>query len=306
MEAGAVVEERRASLWFTVRGAGPLVAVGWLAFVAVSMAATVLFADVLGPAGPLVGILAAGWGLARTQPLPADAARRYHVDDGEVTVLGPGRLVRRLPWDRVLTVTQDAHALHLQGPGLRAALPLQPLFADDLWFAVLERVVPGVASGLWAKLEDDVVRLAPVTAPPLRALAWWAYVPALAAAPLAGVAALPIAAGLAVAERVVALVMRHAGTVTLHPGGIAFKEGRGQFIPWQRAQVTPTPRGIRIGIDDRAPGLVSLRVPNFWAAAAVIQLRAQVGPEAPSEVWFRLRLANGGLAVVGEFDAPGR
>ncbi len=296
-------EQRGQSLWFTVRGAGPLVVVGWLAFLAASVAATVLFADVLGPAGPLVGILAAGWGLARTQPLPADSACRYHVDDDEVTVLGPGRLVRRLPWDRVHTVTQDAHALHLQGPGVRAALPLQPLFADDMWFAVLERVVPGVASGLWARLEDDVVQLAPPTVPSLHALAWWAYAPALVAATLAGTAALPLAVGLALAERLVAFVMRHTHTVTLHPGGIAFKEGRGQFVPWQRAQVTPTPRGLRIGIDDRAPGLVSLRVPNFWAAAAVIQLRAQVGPEAPSEVWFRLRLANGGLAVVGEFEA---
>src|SRR5581483_1805715 len=108
----------------------------------------------------------------------------------------------------------------------------------------------------------------------------------------------------ACAERAAALALRACRTVTLHPGGIAFREGRGLFVPWERLRVTPTPRGLRIEHDGGGAGLIPLWLPNFWAAAAVIQLRAQVGPDCPAEVHFRLRLAGGGLAVVGEFDAP--
>jgi hypothetical protein len=280
------------------------VAVGWLAFLAAAAAAGAFAGGRLGAAGPVVVVAALGWAFARALPTPSECLRRYHLDDAEVTACAPRGRVRRLAWRRVRVVAQSPHALHLRGPGFAAALPLGPLFADDAWFAVLERIVPDLAGDLWTELESSIVRLRPEVEPTPRALAWWAYAPAAVAGLVAGPGGLALLLVLACAERVAALVLRAQRTVTLHPGGIAFREGRGLFVPWARAEVQPTPRGLRIGCEESGAGLVSIRLPNFWPAAAVIQLRAQVGPDCPAEVHFRLRLAGGGLAVVGEFDAP--
>lgn len=295
---------RERPLWLTIRGASPWVAVGWLAFLAAAAAAGVLAAGRLGAAGPVVAVAALGWALARALPSPLACLCRYHLDDVEVTAWAPRRGVRRLPWRRVRIVAQDHHALCLRGPGFAAALPLGALFTDDVWFAVLERVVPELAGDLWTQLEHGVVPLRPEIEPRTRALVWWAYAPAAVAGLVAGTPGLAVLLALAGAERAAALALRACRTVTLHPGGIAFREGRGLFVPWERLRVSPTPRGLRIEHDGGGAGLIPLRLPNFWAAAAVIQLRAQVGPDCPAEVHFRLRLAGGGLAVVGEFDAP--
>ncbi|HLK12435.1 MAG TPA: hypothetical protein VKW76_13745 [Candidatus Binatia bacterium] len=296
---------RERPLWFTTRGASPWVVVGWLALLVAAAGAGAVGAGPLGPAGPVLAVAAVGWALARALPAPPACLRRYHLDDAEVTAFAPRRGVRRLPWSQVRTVVQDRHALRLRGPGFAAALPLGPLFADDVWFAALERVVPDLAGDLWTRLEDGVVPLRPEIEPAARALGWWAYAPAALAALAGGVQGVAVLLAVALAERLAALALRAQRTVTLHPGGIAFREGRGLFVPWARAQVSPTPRGLRVECDEGGAGVVSIRVPNFWAAAAVIQLRAQVGPDCPAEVHFRLRLANGGLAVVGEFDAQG-
>ena len=40
-----------------------------------------------------------------------------------------------------------------------------------------------------------------------------------------------------------------------------------------------------------------------WAAAAVIELRAQLGPNYATDVNFRVRFEDGGIAVVGEVES---
>src|SRR5579871_2119556 len=143
---------RERPLWFTTRGASPWVVVGWLALLVAAAGAGAVGAGPLGPAGPAL-------------PAPPACLRRYHLDDAEVTAFAPRRGVRRLPWSQVRTVVQDRHALRLRGPGFAAALPLGPLFADDVWFAALERVVPDLAGDLWTRLEDGVVPLRPEIEP---------------------------------------------------------------------------------------------------------------------------------------------
>ncbi|MFN8544995.1 MAG: hypothetical protein U0807_12445 [Candidatus Binatia bacterium] len=289
-------------LWRTLRGASPWLAVGWLAWLALAAAGALLATPLIGPAGPVVVTLAAGWLLARRLPSPGACVHRFHLDDAEVTVLGPSRLVRRMGWGEIDTVTQEQETLSLGGPGLVAELPVGPVATPELWFHVLQRLVPPLAEELWEQLESGVIRLAPVPDPSTRSLAWWAYAPALAACGAAGLPGMVLLAAIGVAERLVVYGIRERRTVTIHPGGLAFREGRGLFVPWARATVTPQAAGLRVGLDDRVSGFVSSRIPNFWAVAAVVQLRAQIGPECPSRVHFRLRLANGGLAVVGEFD----
>ena len=68
-------------------------------------------------------------------------------------------------------------------------------------------------------------------------------------------------------------------------------------------QRVPVVGGLRLTVGGRCAGTIPSSAPNFWAAAAVIQLRAKLRDDKPSQVYFRLRYANGGLAVVGEIEA---
>src|SRR2546426_899811 len=81
---------------------------------------------------------------------PAEALRRYHLDEGEVIAMGPGRAVRRLAWSEVVTLTEARHALAVEGGGARVRLPL----AAPVRSALLARVAAGLAADLWALLDE--------------------------------------------------------------------------------------------------------------------------------------------------------
>jgi hypothetical protein len=64
----------------------------------------------------------------------------------------------------------------------------------------------------------------------------------------------------------------------------------------------PWPGGLRVVVPSRAAALVSHSLPNFWAAAAVIQLRALLGPACSADVYFRFHADGDELSVVGEVE----
>src|SRR5262249_58603678 len=90
---------------------------GWLAWLAAVATFAPLVAERIGLAGALLVVLGAGWVLARQVPAPIEWLKRYHLDDAEVTVLGPGERVRRLPWSAVENLTQEPRHLALRGGG---------------------------------------------------------------------------------------------------------------------------------------------------------------------------------------------
>jgi hypothetical protein len=292
-------------LWVTLRGAPVRLLAEWLLWTVAAIVVASSIDVVFGPAGAVVGILTGGWFLARQLSTPLDWLRRYHLDDVEVIALGPWRRVQRITWAQVEHVTQERHALVLAGSGRAVPLPLRPLLASAAWGPVLARVVPTLAADIWERLEAGAVRLVPHADPPIASLLWWAYVPAALAVattldPIAGV----IGLGLAVGERLGAWVVSHARTCVLQPGGIDVRGRRGRvFVPWAHALVTPAGDGLGVSVPGHDPGFVSTSAPSFWAAAAVIELRAQLGPNYLADVHFRVRFENGGIAVVGEVES---
>ncbi len=290
-------------LWLTLRGASPWVPLGWIAWTGTAAGLALLAVGVLGVAGPLIAVLAAGWVLARRLPAPDDCLYRYHLDAHELTVMGPARRVRRLAWNAVESIAEERDALRVVGGGVSAELPLAPLVERGALVPVLERVVPPVAAALWDTLDESLVRLVPDPAPASRGLAWWGYAPAALVCAVVGAPGLAVLGVLVAAERAVALVWARRQSITIHPAGVAFTGPGGFFAPWSHATVAAEPGGLRIGQRGHGSGLVSSRLPNFWAAAAVIQLRAQLGTDCPVRVHFRVRVESGALAVVGEIDA---
>ncbi|TMA39051.1 MAG: hypothetical protein E6J79_04640 [Deltaproteobacteria bacterium] len=293
------------ALWLTVPGARRRVALGWLSWLGLALCGGPLVVATLGPAGAAIALLAVGWLLARSLPAPVECFRHYHLDDSEVTAMGPGAKVRRLAWDRVETVTQRGRTLVLVGDGIRIAVPFRTLAETTLWSAALARVVPELATETWERLEDgEEVRLAPALEPAWGALAWWAWAPAaVAAVVVAGASALAVGAGLALAERAVALRVAHARRVRLDRAGIAVRAGRrGRVIPWSRVEVARVEHGISVTERDGTGTVIRAGLRNFWIALPVIELRATLAPHCPPRVTFRARCANGGLAVVGEVD----
>jgi len=293
------------SLWQTMRGAPRGLAVGWLGWTLASVGAAWAAMPTLGPAGSLVGILTVGWLLARRRPSPLDCLRRYHMDDVEIMALGPWRRIQRITWQQVDRVTQERHALVLAGAGRAVALPLAPLLATAAWGPVLARVVPALADEIWERLEAGVVRLVPPADPPLVNLLWWAYVPAALACVVAPQpVGLIVALGLAAGERLGAWLAGRARACVLQPAGIDLRGRRGRvFVPWTQALVTPAMDGLGVSVPGHDPGFVPTGAPSFWAAAAVIELRAQLGPNYAADVHFRVRFEDGGIAVVGEIDS---
>jgi hypothetical protein len=292
-------------LWVTLRGASARVVPQWVAWTAAAVVAASAIGGAFGPAGVVVGILTGGWCLARRRSSPLDWARRYHLDDVEVLALGPWRRVQRITWAQVEHVTQERHALVLSGAGRSVPLPLRALLATSAWGPVLARVVPALAAEIWERLEAGSIRLVPHVDPPTASLLWWAYVPAA----LAGLAsgspiALVLAAGLAAGERLGAWLAGRARATVLQPGGIDVRGRHGRvFVPWAHALVTPATDGLGVSVPGHDPGFVPTGAPSFWAAAAVIELRAQLGSNYAADVHFRVRFENGGIAVVGEVEA---
>jgi hypothetical protein len=292
-------------LWVTVPGATRAPLVAWMAWVAFAAFGVPLLAERLGPAGAAILVVGIGWILARRIPLPVERLRRYHLDDSEATVIGPGGRVLRLPWEAVERVTQGRLTLTLHGSGIRIAIPMLPLVGRGIWAPVLARVVPELAEDLWARLDEgEKVDLVPGLEPDSRALAWWAWGPAAAAAALGvGPLGLGIAAALALAERGVALARARIGTVTLQRAGVALRSGlRGVFVSWPRVEVMRAAYGLLVGPADGRCGRVRTTLPNYCAAAPVIELRAQLGTSHHAHVSFRARIAEGRLAVVGEVE----
>jgi hypothetical protein len=292
-------------LWVTLRGAPARLLGSWLAWTVAAVVAATAVGGMFGTGGLVVGILTGGWWLARRHSSPLDWMRRYHLDDTEVIALGPWRRVQRITWAQVEHVTQERHALVLAGAGRHVALPLRPLLATSAWGPVLARVVPTLAAEIWERLEAGAVRLVPHADPPAASLVWWAYVPAaLACAVTHDPAALVLAVGLAIGERIAAWAIGRARACVLQPAGIDVRGRHGRiFVPWAHALVTPATDGLGVSVPGNDPGIVPTAAPSFWAAAAVIELRAQLGPNYAADVSFRVRFENGGIAVVGEVES---
>src|SRR3989442_589591 len=283
-------------LWLTVPGASAAVLLGWVVWLILAALAPALVAASLGPAGAMLAVVTLGWGLARRAPGPGAALRRYHLDEAEVIALGPGTAVRRLPWSEVVTLTETRHALVLEGRGTRLRLPL----AAAVRSALLDRVAAGLAAELWALLDEgETVRLGPATDPLPRALAWWVYVPVLAAG-LAGAGTAGLAAALVVVlvERAGAGFRRRVSSVTLDRGGVRL--GR-VVVPWSDAEGRHAEGGLQVGARGGACVLVPTRIANFWAAVPGIETKAQLGPYSAT-VRFRVRRGDRGLALVGEVE----
>jgi hypothetical protein len=292
-------------LWVTVPGATRAPLVVWLVWLGFAALGAPLVAGRLGPAGAALLLLGVGWALARRVPPPIERLRRYHLDDVEVTVIGPGGRVLRLPWASVERVTQGRLALTLHGAGVRVAVPMLPLVEQGIWAPVLARVVPELAEDLWARLEEgEKVRLVPGPEPGWAALGWWAYGPLVVAAGLGlGAVGLGLALVLALAERVVALARAQLAAVTLQHAGLTVRRGlHGVFVAWRSAEVVRAAWGLLVGPVDGRSGRVRTTVPNYCAAAPVIELRAQLGTAPHAHVSFRARIAQGRLAVVGEVE----
>jgi hypothetical protein len=251
-----------------------------------------------------VPVLVIGWLLARRLPEPLDCLRRYHLDDTELTTLGPGRRVRRFAWDDVESVTQEPAVLVLRGRRT-VRVPLAGLRDAGAWGAVLVRVVPGVAQALWTQLEQGRVRLRPGNDPGIRALAWWAWGPAAVACGLAGgLRGAGLLAGVVAGERLVAWIRARRGEIQLHARGVTLAGRRREVVAWSDVMVLHGVEGVGLARAGRAPVLMPATLRDFWAAAPVIELRAQLGPEVPGEVCFRARVDGGALAVIGEVEAP--
>ena len=292
-------------LWLTVPGTSRWVPVAWLSTLVLAVLLGPLAIAHLGIAGAVLLVLGAGWLVARRADEPSAWLRRYHLDDTEVTEMGPGTRVRRLAWSAVDTVVQEPSALALRGEGTVLRVPLVPLLERGVWGVVLARVVPEIADDLWALLEEgEVVPLVPDSAPSSTALAWWAYAPVLAmVAAGGGPTALALAAGLATAERALAAFRARLGTITLQRTGITLRRGlRPRFIAWSQAGVTCGAHGTTVAVDGAPAGRIAAALPNYWAAAPVIELRAHLGAGSGANVHFRVRVAEGRLAVVGEVE----
>jgi hypothetical protein len=292
------------SLWLTLPAPARWAAAGWIAWLLATALAGRLLVVTAGPFGVASAVVIAGVWLARRFPGPLECFCRHHLDDTEITRMGPGRSVARLEWSEVGSCAQARHALVLAGGGRRIALPLRPLIERAGWAAVLSRVVPPRAEALWRALEGGAVALVPALDPPLARVGAWCWAPAAAAAvatgdPLAGL----LAAGLAAVERAVVAVRRRLRTVILQPGGLVVTGPHGRFFaPWDSLTVEPAPNGLTVR-SPRGTGFVPADLDDFWAAAAVIELHAQLGFRQPDVVRFRVHVDGTEIAVVGEVEA---
>jgi hypothetical protein len=292
------------SLWLTLPAAPRSVLAGWLAWTLAAGLLAPALLDRVGAAGVAVAIAAGAAWLARRLPTPLACFRWHHVDDLEVTRLGPGRAVRRLPWTAVARCAQAHDTLTVVGDGTRMTLPLRPLVEAASWGPVLARVVPERAEALWRALDGGAVMLAPAPAPATARVAAWWWLPVLAAALAAGDAVIALVGmGLAVAERALVFARRRLRTVVLQPGGVVVPGNHGRFFaPWDGIATAPVAEGLEVR-SARGTGIVPAEVDDFWAAAAVIELHAQTGFLQPDLVRFRVHVDGAEIAVVGEIEA---
>jgi len=292
-------------LWVTVRGASMRLGAGWVLWIVGTLAVAEPLGATVGQAGVVVSILTLGWLLARRLPDPVACARRYHVDDAEVVVMGPGRRVRRVAWTACRGYAATHRGIRLDAPGGAVMLPLPAGYEAAVWRTVLMRLVPGRADALWRGHEHGGEQLAPVLQPEPAALAAWAWLPAataVLAAPGASVAALAI--GVAAGQCVLARIRSTWRSVVLQPSGVvAPGSGRRVFVAWDEMRATLGSCGLELQ-GPQGVAVVSPEVPDFMAVAAVIRLHADLGYGPADHVSFRLTVEDGALAVVGEVEGP--
>jgi hypothetical protein len=295
--------DRPSTLWLTLPAPSRVLVLGWLAWMLAAAALGRLVVGAVGPAGVAGAVVLMGAWLARRLPGPHECAHRHHVDDMDVLRMGPGRIVHRLEWSEVARCTQTARSLVLAGGGRRIALPLAGLVDAGVWGGVLARVVPRRAEALWQALDGGAVALRPPLEPPLGGIVAWCWAP-LAVAAFASDAGIvgAIGSALAVGERAVVAVRRRLRTVVLQPAGLVVPGSRGRFFaPWDGVTVEPGPAGLVVR-SARGTGLVPAELDDFWPAAAVIELHAQLGFSQPDLVRFRVHVDGADVAVVGEVD----
>jgi hypothetical protein len=293
-----------APLWISLRGASRLVAVAWLAWLVGAALLAWLAAPLVGAAGIVVALPVCGWLLARTMPSPLESFRAYHIDDEEVIALGPWRHVVRLAWGDMRACTQTRRGLVLDGALERVVLPLAGLVDSGGWTRTWVRGVPARAHAMWRALERGAVALTPPPDPPMLAVAWWAWGPAVLGATVLGdTATLIFGLGLAAAERLVVQGRCRWRQVVLQPSGMVVPGARRRlFAAWDAMHVEPTEVGLEVQAL-RGGGTVPAEVPDFWAAVAVIELHARLGFLQPAAVAFHATLDDEGVAVVGEVEA---
>jgi hypothetical protein len=292
-------------LWLDVPGASRGVAAGWVVWLAAALLIAVAFAAPLGPAGAALGVLIAGWALALGMPAPTACLRRFHLDDAELLVIGPGARVQRLPWTLVDTIVQTRDGLRLAGAGVAVELPLAPLVRVEEWANVLARVVPELATEAWERIEDgESIRLDASLEPSSERLFWWAWVPAaLACLATFGASGAVVVGCVALVERVLGFCAARARGVRLDRAGLHLRRGiRTRPLAWADLEVERTDRGLIVRETPGSGALLRVGLANFWVALPVIELRARLGFHCPPVVAFRVRRAEGGLAVVGEVE----
>jgi hypothetical protein len=292
-------------LWVTLPGAPAWLALLWSVWLLAVALGAGLSSAWLGPAGTIVVVLAIGWALARRALSPLAQWRRYHLDDDEITLMGPGRRVRRIPWFQIETLTQTRAALRLHAGPTQLDLPLGALLASGALGAALARMIPGLAARLWVMIDDaEDVRLVAPLDPPTAMLGWWAYVPACVACLVAaGAEGFGLVLVLAAGERLLAFARGRFSAVRLWRTGVTMRAGlRRLFVAWPQAEVTRGPHGLVVSAGHAAAGIVPRTLVNFWVAAPVIELKAQLGVAPGATVHFRVRVTQGRLAVVGEIE----
>jgi len=292
-------------LWLTFRGGAPSLGAAWLSWIVGATLFAWATREPFAEAGGVLPILVVGWLLSRHVPSPIEPFKRYHLDDTELTAMGPGHRVRRIAWAEVESVTQERQGLVVRGSGRTIRVPLHALRSVGGWGIVLVRVVPVVAARLWARLDRGSVHLRPRLDPPFGTTLLWAWVPALLTCVVAaGLRGAALAAAAAIAERVVGWVGARTHGLTLEPRGLTLHGRRTpRFVPWGDVMASATHEGLEVSRPGRDPETLPTSLRDYWAAAPVIELRAQLGPDCPGEVCFRARVDGGSLAVVGEIEA---
>src|SRR4029079_10297457 len=93
------------TLWLMLPALPRALLGAWIAWMVVAALGGHLLIGAVGPFGTAIAVVVAGVWLARQLPGPLECLCRHHLDDTEITRLGPGRSVTRLEWSEVRSCT---------------------------------------------------------------------------------------------------------------------------------------------------------------------------------------------------------